>query len=360
MIANLYVGRDLSDWECAGRRGEVPGLGPYGLEHLAHQDVTLTHWREPGWTRAPGIRKYRTLERVTRLPLARTTLSPRLVRRADVTLAILEQQGYAHALLKRQGVAPWSCTPLALLTCWLADAARTASARKLGVLRRIAQGTDLLIFWSRNQRDIFQELLELPDERLFFVPFGIETEFYVPQPGDGDYILSVGNDPGRDFETFLAAVADVDYPVKLACRPGLLDGVSIPANVEALGEVGHMRYRELLGGAAVVVVPCRPDVAYPSGQTVLLNAMSCGRPTVVTATAPLGDYIRHGENTWAVAGGDPQALRDGIEQVLGDRSCAARLAAGGRRDVESVFNARSMWASIAERLRELLGAPAVP
>lgn len=44
MIANLYVGHDLSFWERAGRRGERPGLGPYGVEHLARQDVTLTHW----------------------------------------------------------------------------------------------------------------------------------------------------------------------------------------------------------------------------------------------------------------------------------------------------------------------------
>jgi glycosyltransferase involved in cell wall biosynthesis len=360
MIANLYMGLDLSLWEQAGRRGERPGLGPYGVEHLARQGLTLTHWNEPGWTRAPGIREYHNLERRIRLPLVRTTFSHRSVRRADVALAILEQEGYAHALLKRQRMSPWSATPLALLSCWLADTARTANRIKLDCLRLISQGADLLIFWSRNQRQIFRERLEVPDDRLFFVPFGIETEFYLPQPylpkpgSDGNYILAVGNDPGRDFQTFLTAVANIDYPVKIACRQERLVGLDIPSNVEVLGEVDHLHYRELLYGSAVVVIPTKPATVYPTGQTVLLNAMSCQRPTVVTATAAMADYIRHGENTWSVAGEDPVALRDGIEQILSDDARAQKVAEGGRADVERVFNAETMWASIAQRLRDLV------
>jgi glycosyltransferase involved in cell wall biosynthesis len=354
MIANLYAGYDFAAWEQSARRGERPGLAPYGLEHLARHDFTLTHWSEPRWTRVPGIRGYHSLERLLRLPLVRTAFSRRSVRRADVALAILEQEGYAHALLKRAGGAPWSGTPLVLLSCWLADSARTAGRRKLACLRVIAQGADLMIFWSRNQREIFRERLGVPDERLFFVPFGIETEFYLPRPGDGSYVLAAGNDPGRDFQTFAAAVAAIDYPVKLACRAERLVGVDVPANVEVLGEVDHRRYRELLYGAAVVVVPISSATAYPSGQTVLLNAMSCQRPTVVTATAALADYTRHGENTWSVAGEDPAALREGIELVLADGELAKRIAAGGRADVVSVFNAETMWSSIAQRLRNLV------
>ncbi len=354
MITHLYVGRDLSLWERDGRRGVRPGLGPYGVEHLAREGITLTHWSEPRWTRLPGVREYRRLEQRTRLQFVRAALSRRSVRRADLALAILEQEGYTHALLKRQGIGPWARTPLALLSCWLVDSALTAGKTKLECLRLIARGADLLIFWSSNQRQIFHERLEVPDDRMYFVPFGIETEFWQPRPGAGDYVLAVGNDPGRDFRTFATAVAGIDCPVKIACRPERLAGVDVPRNMEVLGEVDHVRYRELLYGAAVVVVPSQPAAAYPTGQTVLLNAMSCQRPTVVTATAPMADYIRHGENTWAVAGEDPAALRDGIERVLGDESLAARVADGGRRDVLSVFNAKTMWGSIARRLRDLV------
>lgn len=358
MIANLYVSQDLPSWERSGRRGERPGLGPYGIEHLAWHGVALTRWNEPAWTRVPGIREHRRVEQLLRLPLMRTAFSRRSLRRADLALAILEQEGYAHALLKRQGIAPWSTTPLALLSCWLADSARVASRPKLELLRAIARSADLLIFWSSNQRQIFQELLGVPDDRLFFVPFGIEMDFYEPRPGGGGYVLAAGNDAGRDFRTFAAAVAAVDYPVKLACWPERLVGIDVPANVEVLGAVDHLRYRELLYGATVVVIPTKPETSYPTGQSVMLNAMSCQRPTVVTASAAMADYIRHDENTWAVPGEDPAALRAGIELVLGDDARAARIAQGGRRDVVGVFNAATMWASIAERLRSLVDSRA--
>jgi glycosyltransferase involved in cell wall biosynthesis len=55
-----------------------------------------------------------------------------------------------------------------------------------------------------------------------------------------------------------------------------------------------------------------------------------------------------------VAGEDPGALRNGIEQLLSDGALAAKLADGGRRDVMRVFNTETMWASIARRLRDLV------
>jgi glycosyltransferase involved in cell wall biosynthesis len=355
MIANLYADHDLVSWERAGRRGERPGLGPYGIEYLTRHGITLTHWTEPRWLCVPGIRRLRSAEHLTGLPIVRTAFSNRSVRRAHVTVAMLEQEGYGHAWLKRNGVSPWSLTPLALLTCWLAEEVRTASPAKLKYLRSITQGADLLIFWSTNQRQIFQERLGVPDDRLFFVPFGIETEFYRPRPpGGGNYVFAIGRDAGRDYQTFVAAIASIDFPVKIACPRDRLAGVDIPSNLEVLGEVEPLRYRELLYGAAVVVIPSRPAIAYPTGQSVLLHAMSCQRPTVVTATSALADYARHGENTWTVAGEDSGALRDGIEQILGDDARAAHIAEGGRRDVVSVFNAETMWGTIAARLQRLV------
>ena len=97
-------------------------------------------------------------------------------------------------------------------------------------------------------------------------------------------MLTAGLDRGRDYATFMLAVSELDYPVKVVCPRPLLADLRIPDNVELLGGVDKTRYRELLQGAAVVVVPIRPAVAYPTGQSVLLNAMACQVPTVVTDT----------------------------------------------------------------------------
>jgi glycosyltransferase involved in cell wall biosynthesis len=355
MIISVYSSRDLRSWERAGREGLQPSLAPYGAEDLTRLGFTLTQATQPRWMPGEASKKLRELETRAGLQVSRTLYSARTTARSDIALAMLEPQSYVYSMLAQLRVRPWSSTPLAALTCWLAEEVRIASPSKLDALRRYTKGTALFVYWSTNQRAILSEQLGIPDDRLFYVPFGIAGDYFAPDgkiAGDG-YVLAAGLDRGRDYATFMDAVRELDYEVKLVCPRHLLKDLRIPSNVEVLGLVEKSLYRGLLQRAAVVVVPVRSAVAYPTGQSVLLNAMSCAVPTVVTGTAALADYTRHGENTWTVPGEDPQALRAGIERILGDRVIAARIAQGGRADVVSTFNSTTMWQKIAPRLRAL-------
>jgi glycosyltransferase involved in cell wall biosynthesis len=96
-------------------------------------------------------------------------------------------------------------------------------------------------------------------------------------------------------------------------------------------------------------------VVYPSGQSVLLEAMAMGRAVVVTATPALEGYIDDGRSALTVPPGDAGALRRRIEEAAGDDALRRRLATGGRAAVEDRFNARAMWAAVANDLLELRG-----
>jgi glycosyltransferase involved in cell wall biosynthesis len=355
MIISVYSSRDLRSWEQAGREGLQPSLAPYGAEELTRLGFILTQATQPRWMPGKAGWKLRELENRAQLQVSRTLYSARTTARSDIALAMLEPESHVYSMLAQLRVRPWSSTPLAALTCWLAEEVRIASPSRLDTLRRYTRGTALFVYWSTNQRAILSEQLGIPEDRLFYVPFGVAGDYFAP---DGEvagesYVLAAGLDRGRDYATFMDAVRELDHPVKLVCPRHLLKDLRIPANVEVLGLVEKALYRDLLQRAAAVVVPVRSAVAYPTGQSVLLNAMSCAVPTVVTDTVALADYTRHGENTWTVPGEDPRALCEGIERVLGDRVMAARIARGGRADVVSTFNSTTMWQKIAPRLRAL-------
>ena len=367
LIASVLSSRDLRAWERDALGGTQPSAAPYGLEHLAELGFSLAQVPDPAWLQSRRARPLRSLEARARLMVTRTVVATRSTRRADLALALLEPQGHAYSLLARLGARPWSCTPLAALTCWLADDVRTAKPALRAWLRTCTAGTDLFIYWSTNQREILEGMLGIPASRLFFVPFGTEPGYFRPRAPDArrvpgathssgrdGYVLTAGLDRGRDYRTFMAAVRELDHPVKVVCPRPILGDLEIPRNVELLGLIDKARYRSLLQRAALVVVPVRPDVAYPTGQSVLLNAMSCEVPTVVTNTIALADYTRHGENTWTVPGEDPQELREGIAHVLGSPALAAKIAASGRHDVVSHFNSKAMWQKVAPRLRALV------
>lgn len=358
MIVSVLSSRDLSQWRREALAGEQPSLAPYGLQRLSREGFELRQATLPGWLDGATARRLRPLEVKVRLRLRQTLAGTAATGRADLALALLEPQSYAYSLLASMHVRPWSATPLAAVVCWLADDFRIAGARRKAWLRRCVTGTDLFVYLSRNQLPILHEQLGIPAERLLFVPFGIEHDYFTPRtrPPSERYVLAAGLDRGRDYPTFLAAVAGLEHPVKLLCPLHQLRGLDVPDNVETLGFVEKPRYRELLRDAAVAVVPVKPEVAYPTGQSVLLAAMSCAVPTVVTQTEALSDYTRHGENSWTVPGRDPAALRAGIERVLGEPEFAAEIAQGGRRDVVSTFNTDAMWDTIAPHLRELVEA----
>lgn len=98
-------------------------------------------------------------------------------------------------------------------------------------------------------------------------------------------------------------------------------------------------------------------VEYPSGQSVLLEAMAMARPVVVTATPPLSDYVHDGVDCLTVPVGDPVALREAVERLTGDSDLRLSLGRNGRRATEERFNSRSMWNAVADDLFELTGMP---
>ena len=85
----------------------------------------------------------------------------------------------------------------------------------------------------------------------------------------------------------------------------------------------------------VVVYPS--DYPEPLGLAPL-EAMSAGRPVVVTATGGLPETVVHGRTGYVVTPGDLGQLSDRVRTLLLDPDLSRRLGQEGRRHVERQFN----------------------
>jgi len=179
----------------------------------------------------------------------------------------------------------------------------------------------------------------------------VDTDFFAPAPPPRDgYVLSVGNDLGRDFATLIEAVRDLGVAMRL--RTDLPVAAPLPEAMELLRErASFAALRNLYAGAGVVVVPVR-DTVHASGVNGVLEAMAMGRPLVATRSAGLADFLRDGETCLTVPPGDAAALRAAIGRLRGDAELAARLGAAARQDAEARFG----LAPFAERLAAELWA----
>jgi glycosyltransferase involved in cell wall biosynthesis len=95
-------------------------------------------------------------------------------------------------------------------------------------------------------------------------------------------------------------------------------------------------------------------------SNVLLEAMSCALPVVVTGGGGALDMIRHGINGMLVPPGDPDALRDALIYLMSNESLSVSLGNEARKTVEERYTLSQTVDCYRQLYRELTApAPAM-
>ena len=188
-----------------------------------------------------------------------------------------------------------------------------------------------------------------------FIPAHVDAEFYAPQAPERqeNYILAVGDDISRDYDTLLEAVAGLDVQLVLKTKKVIEDKVRHPNLTVISKRLSDPEFRDLYDRARLVVMPLHP-VLTAGGVTAFLEAMAMGKPQIVSDSAGLRDYVREGENALIVPCHDAVSLRRAILQLLGDDGFRRRLGESSRACAQSLFSSRQFAAHLAGRFRELL------
>lgn len=101
-----------------------------------------------------------------------------------------------------------------------------------------------------------------------------------------------------------------------------------------------------LAAADVVVVPSRAE---PFGNTAVEGLLS-RRPVVASRVQGLREVVQDEETGLLVEPGDPAALADALERLIGDDAFRARLAERGQHDAHARFSASLYDSRVAELL----------
>ena len=120
------------------------------------------------------------------------------------------------------------------------------------------------------------------------------------------------------------------------------DHISLPKNktgdtTKAYYEIPYEKYRELLEGAGIVVLPL-PDITKSIGQVVLLEAMGLGKAVVVTKAPGTVDYIQDGVDGLFYRSGDKEDLKKKLNQLLANDKLRTRLSEKALLHASSSFS----------------------
>lgn len=335
---------NLQQWQTRFRTGDAPSELPYGIEDLRGLGFTLT---APASSQDQVGALWTKVEHRLGMPVRTPLLATAKAARADIAIALLEQFAVLPTRAKALGIPPWRGLPLTVLACWLGERLSTASEdERRAIVSRYARA-DLVAVWSANQVPILTES-GFGAEQVVSVPFGVATRWFTPADGVRDIeLLAVGQDAGRDFPTLLEAVRGTRLQLTIVARNPNLGSGTLPGNVTVLPPVPHVEYRNLLRRSRVAVVPTK-ELAYPTGQSVAMEAASTGCAVVVTDTRPMREYFTDGETALMPPVADPAALRQRLLDLTSDETALSALAAAGRDHVVAHHDTRHLWTAFRD------------
>lgn len=185
------------------------------------------------------------------------------------------------------------------------------------------------------------------------IGYAVDEDFYHPNFNRGaDYVLSVGDDAARDYETLITAVRELPTSVVLKAQFSGKLPECVASTIQIIRDrLPFIELRELYASASIVVVPLRPS-DHPSGITALFESMAMGKPIIASDVPMIREFITPGESGLLVPVGDPAALRDAIAFLLARPDERRRLGHNARLYLDAHLTQAALADRFAASIRD--------
>ncbi|MCB8950859.1 MAG: glycosyltransferase family 4 protein [Ardenticatenales bacterium] len=210
--------------------------------------------------------------------------------------------------------------PLVFLTL----AAKPYLRRLRFLARRWLRGVTHITAPSNWEATRYGSLFHLPASHISACPLGsYDVRRHMAargrhSPDDGHRLaVFAGGRTDRDYATLLTALADVPASTMISAPSTQLRRLRQPAHVTFAPLLPVDDYFAALMRCRIVAAPLRP-VPHAAGLTLLLDAMSAGRPVVCADLPVTREYVTPGVTGLLLPPGEATAWRDGLLTLLGD------------------------------------------
>lgn len=268
-------------------------------------------------------------------------------RHVDMVLSVFESSCLVSLLLRRPAlfrpvIAMWDIVPT---TVW-----RARSIMQDLVVPRV----DHLFLLSSGQRSYLEERWGAGGKTTVVYQH-IDTGFFRPAAPSADGpVLAIGDDIGRDYDTLMQAVHDLDVDLVVKTRRPLGDPTGRRARVRQISDrLSFRSLRELYAAARFVVVPLHHTLNV-SGVGSVLEALAMGKAMIVSDNPPIRDYVKPGETALVVPPNDPRALREAILTLHADAQKREFLGRNARKFAEEMFAQDVFGRRMAREIRRVV------
>lgn len=192
---------------------------------------------------------------------------------------------------------------------------------------------------------------EYPDieDRIHFIPLAPEIINISDRNAVKEVdVISIGNTK-RDFEMLIEAMRPLPFSCRIITN-NFCKSEDLPANVEVInGSISYSECLQQYQAAKIIVIPMKKDVENGVfGLTSLVDALTVGKPIVVTKTKGIGIPIEDWE--CGVEVNDSAEMTAAIERLMQNRDYYTKMTENILSRRES-FNMRKSSKALCEIIR---------
>jgi glycosyltransferase involved in cell wall biosynthesis len=205
---------------------------------------------------------------------------------------------------------------------------------------------------SKKETAYYAEVFGWSAEKVSFVPFHTDPRYfsYINNDAEENYILSAGRS-FRDYQTLILAARNISMPVVIVASKSSINQKNLSKNITIKYDISLDELSKLISKAKIVVLPLQ-NQKISIGQSVLLQAMSMGKPVIATNTNATVDYIEHNRNGILVSPGNAEELESEIKKLEKDRDLRTRIGKQALRDVREKYLPQNYYDDVAFELHK--------
>jgi len=185
------------------------------------------------------------------------------------------------------------------------------------------RGASRVIVQRSCEVELYARAFGVPVDRFEFVLYHA-TLYDAPRSVRDEGYIFAGGDGHRDYPLLIEAVRDLPYRVVIAAlEKSHFKAIAIPPNIE-IRSTTSSEFIQLMAGAHLVVVPLLAMPQHVGGEQTYANAMTLGKPTIVTDLGA-SDYIRHNVDGILTSPGEVASLRAAIQTLMQNEDLARTM-----------------------------------
>jgi len=219
---------------------------------------------------------------------------------------------------------------------------------------------DASICYSASQARHWAEKLGIDEYVFVALKYGVDHQFYkLPEDHHLDesaspYILTVGRDPQRDFDTLVATIDVLGWELKLVTLQYLIpEGIRNNPKVQVLERLEYDSLFKLYSNAKLVAVPVKRGTTYVSGIRATMESMLLGVPIVASRVSGLEEYFVDGEELVFFEPESPEDLVKAARRIDGDEKFREKIIFNARQKVINYYSVSEYADAIEKTFRQL-------